>query len=133
MLIDATVDLPTTSDVSVRLDQQNLVAAFGLFALRTMDLDRVFERSCELAARGLSTGFAKLLAFRPDSQDFVVRNGVGWKPGVVGHAVVGADLASPAGYAFHTGLPVVPTISVRRRGSVRRRSWPSTTSSARST
>ena len=36
-----------------------------------------------------------------------MRNGVGWKAGVVGSATVGADLASPAGYAFHTGLPVV--------------------------
>ena len=108
MLIEAPVDLPVASDdLAIRLDQQSLVASFGMFALRALDVDQILERSCELAATGLSTGFAKLLAFRPESQDFIVRCGVGWKPGVVGNATVGADLASPAGYAFHTGLPVV--------------------------
>src|SRR4029078_9889108 len=33
--------------------------------------------------------------------------GVGWEKGVVGHATVGADLASPAGYALRTGKPVI--------------------------
>src|SRR3954465_6855286 len=37
----------------------------------------------------------------------VVRAGVGWEPGVVGVATVGADLASPAGYALRTGKPVI--------------------------
>src|SRR5213078_2996894 len=38
---------------------------------------------------------------------FLVRAGVGWEPGVVGVATVGADLASPAGYALRTGKPVI--------------------------
>jgi two-component sensor histidine kinase len=37
----------------------------------------------------------------------LVRAGVGWSEGVVGHATVGADLASPAGYALRTGKPVI--------------------------
>ena len=37
----------------------------------------------------------------------LVRSGVGWKPGVVGHARVGNDVQSPAGYAFRTGEPVL--------------------------
>jgi two-component sensor histidine kinase len=32
---------------------------------------------------------------------------VGWQPGVVGVATVGADLASPAGFALRTGKPVI--------------------------
>ena len=94
-------------ELAVRLAQQELVAAFGMFALRTSDLEQVFDQACEIAARGLETPYAKLLAFRPATQDFLVRNGVGWKPGVVGHATIGADLASPAGYALRTKMPVV--------------------------
>ncbi len=36
-----------------------------------------------------------------------MRAGVGWDEGVVGAASVGADLASPAGFALHTGKPVI--------------------------
>src|SRR5918994_716052 len=36
-----------------------------------------------------------------------VRPGVGWRPGVVGRARLGADLGSPAGYALKTGAPVI--------------------------
>jgi hypothetical protein len=32
---------------------------------------------------------------------------VGWEPDCIGRAVVGADLASPAGYALKTGRPVI--------------------------
>ena len=41
----------------------------------------------------------------PDGK-FVVA-GYGWDEGVVGKASVGADLASPAGYALQTGKPVI--------------------------
>ena len=34
-------------------------------------------------------------------------SGRGWGPGVVGVAKVGADLASPAGFALRTGKPVI--------------------------
>ena len=36
-----------------------------------------------------------------------MRAGVGWDDGVVGIATVGADLASPAGFALRTGKPVI--------------------------
>ena len=90
-----------------RLRQHEIVAAFGLFALRAKSADSVLEQICDLAARGLETRFAKVLEYRPASHDLLLRNGVGWKPGVVGHVVLGADLASPAGFALQTRLPVV--------------------------
>ena len=94
-------------ELIVRLEQQELVAAFGLFALRAPGIERVFDQACQIAARGLSTQFAKILAYRAETQDFLLRSGVGWNPGIVGHAVVGADLASPAGFALRTKMPVV--------------------------
>ena len=58
--------------------QQDLVASFGLFAMRAKALDDVLDQACELAARGLSTRFAKVLEFRPATQDLLVRTGIGW-------------------------------------------------------
>jgi GAF domain-containing protein len=37
----------------------------------------------------------------------LLRAGVGWKPGYVGIARAGADLAGLAGYAFHTGISFI--------------------------
>ena len=48
-----------------------------------------------------------MLEFLPAEGRFLVRAGVGWEPGVVGSATVGADAASPAGYALRTGKAVI--------------------------
>ena len=95
------------SEIAVRLRQQEIVAAFGLFTLREDALDASLTRACEMAAQALDTRFAKILQFRPISQDLLLSHGVGWRDGVVGHVVLGTDLASPAGYALRTKLPVV--------------------------
>jgi two-component sensor histidine kinase len=50
---------------------------------------------------------AKVLEYIPLENRLLVRAGVGWHEGVVGFATVGADLGSPAGYALHTGKPVI--------------------------
>jgi two-component system, sensor histidine kinase PdtaS len=90
-----------------RLRQQELVARFGNFALREDDLQKILNEACLIAADGMSTRFAKVLEWRPAEGDLLVRAGIGWRPGTVGHARLGADLASPAGYAFKTGQPVI--------------------------
>ncbi len=43
----------------------------------------------------------------PAENRLLVCAGVGWEEGIVGSATVGADLASPAGYALRTGKPVI--------------------------
>lgn len=78
-----------------------------MFALGCQDLAALSQHACELAARGLHTEFAKVLRYRPEQDDLLVWAGVGWKLGVVGHATLGADLASPAGFALKTGQPVI--------------------------
>ena len=93
--------------LALRLQQQELVASFGMFALRGADLDGVLNQACEIAARGLGTSFAKVLEYRPVPNDLLLRNGVGWREGVVGRVALGVDLASPAGFALQTKMPVV--------------------------
>lgn len=92
-------------ELAVRLYQQEQVAEFGLFALSNPSLDAILDQACIVASDGLQTDFAKVLRYRPDTNDFLVAAGVGWKPGTVGHATLGGELDSPAGYALHTGQP----------------------------
>ena len=98
---------PAAGELALRLRQQELVAAFGLFALREDRLDASLQEACETAARGLEARFSKVLVFRSETQDLLLAYGLGWDDGVVGNVMLGADLASPAGYALRTKLPVV--------------------------
>lgn len=97
----------SAAELRLRLRQQELVAEFGCFALETDDLQAILDEASRVAALGLQTECAKVLQCLPDEKAFLVRSGVGWKPGVVGHARVGNDVESPAGYAFRTGEPVL--------------------------
>jgi two-component sensor histidine kinase/putative methionine-R-sulfoxide reductase with GAF domain len=49
---------------------------------------------------------AKVMRYRAEKGDLLVEAGVGWKPGVVGHATLAVDHRSPAGRAYQTGAPV---------------------------
>jgi len=105
--MDPAAFAPAFAELAQRLQQQELLADFGLFALRGLTLQPVLDEACRVASRGLASQFAKVLRYQPAEGDFLVVAGVGWRPGVVGHARLGADLASPAGYAFRTGKPLI--------------------------
>jgi hypothetical protein len=94
-------------ELAYRLRQQQLTAEFGLFALRTHDIGALLQEATQVCAQGLQSGFCKIMEYLPAEHQFVVQAGVGWKPGVVGSARVGADIESPTGYAFQTGEPVI--------------------------
>ncbi|MFM9859372.1 histidine kinase dimerization/phosphoacceptor domain -containing protein [Pseudoxanthobacter sp. M-2] len=99
---------PSVAEFAMRLSQQKLVAEFGLFAMQQANgLHDILQEASRVAADGLQTRFAKVLQHQPGEADFLVCAGVGWQPGVVGHARIGGDLASPAGYAFRTQRPVI--------------------------
>mgnify|MGYP006183882177 CR=1 FL=1 len=53
-------------------------------------LDELLESASRMAAETLEVSHFKVLEWRPDTEDFVVRAGVGWHEGVVGseHAEV---------------------------------------------
>lgn len=94
-------------ELTTRLNQQELVANFGVFALMPGDLQRLLNEACLVAAQGLGTPFAKVLRYRPDSNDLLVEAGIGWHAGVVGTSTIGSGMNSPAGYAIHTGQPTL--------------------------
>lgn len=104
---DAASDMSVVEEVAYRLRQQQFLSDFGLAALQSTDLDALLQDATRICADALGTELCKLLEYRPDGDELFVRAGVGWNPGIVGQTVTGADLASPAGYAFHTGEPVI--------------------------
>ncbi len=96
----------SADELAYRLHQQELLASFGVVALRTSEFMDLLQEATRLRAEGLHIRYCKAMEYLADEDRFVVRAGVGWKPGVIG-ARTGADLNSPSGYAFRTGEPVI--------------------------
>lgn len=97
----------TAEELVYRLRQQQLTAEYGHFALKTHNVAALLQEATRVCALGLHSEMCKAMEYLPDERQFIVRAGVGWKPGVVGEARAGADKESPAGYAFQTGEPVI--------------------------
>lgn len=89
------------------LRQHEIVVEFGVMSLKSADLDALLTQACVAVARGMETRFAKVLMPIPDSDEFLLSHGVGWDESDIGHARVGGDVASPAGYAIATYRPVL--------------------------
>src|ERR1700736_4923381 len=97
----------TRKELPYRLRQQSLLGEFGRSALQTRDITQILQRATELCAQGLEAPFAKALEYIPDDGRLLLRAGVGWPPGTIDNISSSADVESPAGYAFHTGLVVI--------------------------
>lgn len=100
-MIDASSD-----QQQVLLNQQRVLARFGALALQSHDLDEILTEACRLIGEALHTDLAKVMELRPDGRTLLVRAGVGWKPGVIGHMEVTAEIGSSEGRALNTGRPV---------------------------
>ncbi|MCP1611885.1 PAS domain S-box-containing protein [Azospirillum lipoferum] len=105
---------PSSSQLAASLirreRQHDLLARFGMAALKSTDIGTLLQQATALCAEGLEAELCKALEWvkEPDGAErLLIRAGVGWSPGVVGQRSVGSDLASPAGYALKTGEPVI--------------------------
>ena len=95
------------SMLGYRLEQQAALSNFGMEALRSSSVADLLDQAARTAALGMRASLSKILEYRQAENDLLIRAGVGWRAGVVNTVTFGADLESPAGYAFHTGSPVI--------------------------
>ena len=83
------------------------MADFGLFAFRCDDVDSLLHRAAELVSEALDMPLVKVLEHHPQQGELLLRSGVNWDPGVVGHETFGDHRKSPGGYALRADHPVV--------------------------
>ena len=95
------------AQVQKLLRQQAAIARFGSFALRERELLKVLTEAARVCAEGLSVPFSKVCQYRPEQNDLLIVAGYGWQEGVIGDVVSRADMSSPQGRAFTTGLPSI--------------------------
>ena len=97
----------TTRALEQRIRQQEILSELGVLSLQHTPFQELLDRTAHLVADGLQAQYSKIMQYLPDEKRLLVVAGFGWPSGVVGNASVGADLASPAGYALRTGKPVI--------------------------
>ncbi len=86
---------------------QAAVAELGVRALRMGSPGPVLDEAVALVAETLNVEYCKVLELLPENQALLLRSGVGWKDGLVGHATVAAGTESQAGYTWLSDQPVV--------------------------
>ncbi|MBI4736936.1 MAG: GAF domain-containing protein, partial [candidate division NC10 bacterium] len=87
--------------------QQAVVAELGQRALGGLDLSTLLDDAVVQIARTVHVEYCKVLEFLPGGNALLLRAGVGWKDGCVGHATVGVGTDSQAGYTLLCKEPVI--------------------------
>ena len=86
---------------------QHSLSQFGEFVLDHDDLDDILNEACRLVAQGLGVDLAKVIEIDRSSDTGLVRAGVGWKPGVVGHERIELSETSSEAFAIAKSEPVI--------------------------
>jgi signal transduction histidine kinase/DNA-binding response OmpR family regulator len=76
------------SELRMRARQQETVAELGLLALSGRDLTDLLDRAMDAIRSTLDVELAGLLEALPGGDSFVLRAGVGWRPGLVGEVTI---------------------------------------------
>ena len=93
--------------LNARLTQQVALAELGQRALSGMDVQDLMQHATSVVASALGVEMAKVLELQPDGAHLLVRAGVGFREGVVGHTLVSAGSEAHAGYTLARSEPVV--------------------------
>jgi two-component sensor histidine kinase len=104
---DTTEHLRVAHEIHVRSRQQDALARLSERALIESDLQKFFDEVVESVAEILGVELVKILELLPGDSQLLLRAGVGWHPGLVGHALISTGRNSQAGYTLAAGRPVI--------------------------
>ena len=108
IIADITGQKERERELERRADQQQTVADLGQFALETDDLDELMDRAARQVADVLDNEYCKVLDLDQGAEELLLRQGVGWRDGIVGEATVSAiEADSQAAYTLANDHPIV--------------------------
>ena len=87
--------------------QQSALAELSHSALQSGELDSLLEDAVGFMAEILQIRYCEVLEYQPAKNQFLLRAGLGWKPGSVGVATFPVSRENQAGYTFLTQRRVV--------------------------
>lgn len=93
--------------LKAQVRQQAAVADLGLQALASNNLTELMHDAVRCVAETLELEFSKVLELLPDGNNLILRAGVGWQDGWIGHGLVDAGTETQAGYTLLSTEPVI--------------------------
>jgi len=106
-IFDITTRKEAENQVRMLARLQSVVADLGELALGGSSLTEVLDDAARQVASALETDYSKILELLPNRDALLLKSGVGWKPGYLGHATVGLGAESQAGYTLQSEKPVI--------------------------
>jgi signal transduction histidine kinase len=88
-------------------DERQAVGDLGQRALSGVELSVLMDEAATLLANTLRVDYSAVWEIVAPGSTLLLRAGVGWSTGLVGHATVGADADSQMGYTLLSRVPVV--------------------------
>jgi signal transduction histidine kinase len=88
-------------------DERQAVGDLGQRALSGVELSVLMDEAATLLANTLRVDYTAVWEIVAPGSSLLLRAGVGWSDGLVGHATVGAEADSQMGYTLLSRVPVV--------------------------
>jgi signal transduction histidine kinase/DNA-binding NarL/FixJ family response regulator len=104
---DITEQKRAEQEIETRTHQQAAVAEIGLWALANDNLQSLMDDTVAFVAQTLDVEYCKIAELLPSGEELMLRAGVGWEEGLVGHVREGAGFGSQAGYTLLSEEPVI--------------------------
>ncbi len=89
-----------------RTARQAAISRLGRMAFR-VPVSELMDEVVRAVAQQLDVEYVKILELMPEGKSLLLRAGVGWGDGLVGHCTVGTQLESQAGFTLISNEPVV--------------------------
>lgn len=105
--INKNAHLQTQQGIETEASYQAAVAKFGQVALTSLDPDSLMKELVSQVRETLKINRCMVLELLPNTQAFLLRSGMGWKPGLVGAAQITASANSQAGYTLAQGQAII--------------------------
>jgi PAS domain S-box-containing protein len=114
--LDVTERKKAENALKAREHQQAAVAQLGQRAIETADLLSLFDAAADVVSRTLDVPYTNVLELARDGESLLLRAGVGWRAGYVGHATLGVGTESQAGYSLqHNSAVTVEDVRAETR------------------
>ncbi len=107
ILSDITDRKKREETLKARNRQQEVLSYLGEKALLSKDLIDLMNEVVKCVSETLNNEYCKILELLPEKESMLLRTGVGWNEGLVGHAVVPTGIDSQAGYTLYSNKPVI--------------------------
>jgi PAS domain S-box-containing protein len=109
-VLDVSARVEAEKELNARVREQVAVARLGQMALTAPVLQELLDRAVEIVAETLEIELCEVFERLRDENALLLRAGVGWREGMVGHRTISTDDgASQAQYTLGSAEPVIVT------------------------